>query len=437
MKLSRFAKIVPINEATYAIFNTLIFEVIFINSNELTKIINFRLSDKEICIYRKAGILVNDALEDDAAFSQLKNAYLAASKAVHILYLSIVNSCNLACQYCYVEKNSDENKIEYMSIETVDIVIEKFSNYIKEVGIKDAKIIFFGGEPLLNYKAITYAVNKIRTRDVDIKLAIVTNGVLLTEEKINYLVDNQVQIGISLDGPKEINDLQRVYKGSPQQSVYEDVIDKITYLNEVSADFCISVTLTTYSLQNRCRITKWLKNINVNKVFFNLFHFSKSENDEWKQYYESVGSYITDFYNSTQTLNIRNERLCRELDVCTKKAFKFAECASIGANQITIKSNGDICVCPGYTKSNNYILGNIYDLEFNDLLSSNEFNFWTSRSTIFNDECINCEALFVCGGGCSMQAESLFDNRLSIDRGFCRYIKHILNWYLKEEFKEL
>lgn len=436
MKLSHFAKIVPVNETTYAIFNTLIFEVIFINSDELMNIMNFRLSNKEIYVYRKAGILVNDVLDDQAAFCQLKNAYLTASKAVHILYLSVVNSCNLACQYCYVEKKGDESNIEYMSIETADIAIEKFSNYIKKTGIKDAKIIFFGGEPLLNYQVIVYAINKIRTQNVGIKLAIVTNGVLLSKEIINYFVDNQVEIGISLDGPKDINDSQRVYKGSSQRSVYESVIDKIAYLHEVNADFCISVTLTMQSLRNRCRITKWLKSININKVFFNLFHFSKCENDEWKQYYESVGSYITDFYRCTQNLHIRNERLCRELDVCTRKVFKFGECASIGANQITIKPNGDICVCPGYTKSNNYILGNICNLEFNNLLSSDEFSFWVNRSPIFNDECINCEALFICGGGCSMQAESLFDNRLSIDRGFCCYIKHILNWYLKEEFNE-
>ncbi len=113
-----------------------------------------------------------------------------------LLVLSLTSDCNLRCVYCYAR--GGERK-EYMKLSTAKKAIEE--HYSERL-----KVQFTGGEPLLNYRLIRRLAERYEAR-----FSVQTNGTLLTAGKAEELSNLGVKIGISLDGPADVNDRLRPY----------------------------------------------------------------------------------------------------------------------------------------------------------------------------------------------------------------------------------
>lgn len=137
--------------------------------------------------------------------------------------LNVTHGCNMACKYCYGSYGGNPswigNKYRYgsqqgkMSKETAEKSIQFL---IKESGnIKNLSVIFFGGEPLMNIELIKHMINYCRQQekeyDKKFNLSFATNGTLLTEKLLNYFLENNINIQISIDGSKAIHDIQRCF----------------------------------------------------------------------------------------------------------------------------------------------------------------------------------------------------------------------------------
>ena len=66
---------------------------------------------------------------------------------------------------------------------------------------------------------------------------------MLRKKEILFLKQNKVGIGISLDGPKKINDKNRVFR-SGTGSVYDSAVEGIKLLNKYDCNYCVSATVT-------------------------------------------------------------------------------------------------------------------------------------------------------------------------------------------------
>jgi uncharacterized protein len=94
---------------------------------------------------------------------------------------------------------------ERMSIETAEAAVD----YLLQECSKYASVTFFGGEPLLEFELIRHITDYIRSKSSrPVKLDIVTNGTLLTEEFFEYAALNKIRISISYDGL--LNDTNRI-----------------------------------------------------------------------------------------------------------------------------------------------------------------------------------------------------------------------------------
>jgi radical SAM protein with 4Fe4S-binding SPASM domain len=79
------------------------------------------------------------------------------------------------------------------------------------------KIDFFGGEPLLQMDLIKIILDGVKD-DGNIKLFMPTNGLLLDDEKLQFLIDNQIETSISFDGLwQDRNRLQLNGKGTTER----------------------------------------------------------------------------------------------------------------------------------------------------------------------------------------------------------------------------
>lgn len=433
MKLSRFSKIKLIKPGVYAVFNTLLMKVLFLSEEEKNALESLTFSPSEKDTYLEYGIVVEDSSKDDFALGSINHEFASMEKEIAVLYLILSSGCNLACRYCFIENSMYNNKCELnMSLAVVDAAVSKYCDYVKANNISKPLILFYGGEPLLNWAAIERTIAIVNEKGVAMEYSIVTNATLLDEAKVKFLAQNDVEIGISIDGPKALNDKNRIYRNSAT-SVYDKVTEKIQLLKKYNAKFGLSITVSQDLLDHKAEFLEWVKQYGVTDIFYNLYHFT--DKAEWEAYYEEACQFLFESYMELSKLGIHDGRLQRKLDSFFDGSFKFADCASIGANQLTIKPNGDMCVCQGYHKSDKYVVGNILNVHLDDLQDTDEFAFWANRAPLKNEKCLDCEALFICGGGCAMQAEALFGDRAELDIPFCMHTKSALEWLLLKSYE--
>lgn len=122
------------------------------------------------------------------------------------------NSCPLDCSYCFME---NKGGISFMSEETLTNIF-LMCKYSMEINPRDfISVMFSLKEPLLSWNVIKNTIDNLDF-DLDkynIFCTINTNGVLLTDDILKYCQDHYIDIHISLDGPKDIHDKRRVYRG--------------------------------------------------------------------------------------------------------------------------------------------------------------------------------------------------------------------------------
>lgn len=111
---------------------------------------------------------------------------------MRVLDLYITKVCNLNCEYCYVDVTKTEKwSFSVASIERINL-------------LKYDSIKFFWWEPLLKWKLIKKIIQLVKEKNKEISFTIVTNGVLLTEEKVNYALENDIHFVVSIhDGGRK------------------------------------------------------------------------------------------------------------------------------------------------------------------------------------------------------------------------------------------
>lgn len=436
MIYSKFTQKVSLDEDIYALYNSLLMDVIFVTSEELSQLDSFTLDNSlpiepEMLSYcKKYGLLVDNENQDKEALQRIRSVYEKQAGKISVAYFLVTSDCNLACRYCFIENpNCDKIELHSMSEKTAITAINKYIDYLHSEGMKEALLIFYGGEPTLNWSVVKAVVDRTTMEtDIEFQYTMVTNGTLLDNDKVQYISDHNINLGISIDGPKPINDANRIFKNSAG-SVYDTILPKIE-MAQRSTHVCLSITLAPSVVAKKNEVLEWLESSPFNSIGFNLYCYTKKDSN-WESYSVQATEMIIKAYEKLRT-SVFDDRIQRKIDSLREKKFKFTDCGAIGGNQVVFKANGDVCVCHAYEKTDKYTICNINDSDFSSIISSDEFSFWQKRVPIFNEECLACEALFCCGGGCATRAESLFDNREEIDRTFCIHTKMILRWFLKQ-----
>ena len=109
------------------------------------------------------------------------------------LFLEITRKCNLNCLHCGSDCTADNNAAELTTESWVKII-----KYIHEKFSKNLSFVITGGEPLMHPDLLKITKT---IKDCGMKWGMVTNGMLLTEKKLNTLINNGLNsITLSLDG---------------------------------------------------------------------------------------------------------------------------------------------------------------------------------------------------------------------------------------------
>jgi len=156
------------------------------------------LTNDEGWIYKDEKVKFKN-LTESLPFSTLNP--LKKSNQVTMLKIQLGLSCNYSCEYCsqrYVER------AEETSFSDIDEFLQKI-NYLEFDEKTGLKIEFWGGEPFVYWKTLkplAEALNKkFSSWEKKPRFSVITNGSILNEEKIEWLLDNMDSMAISHDGP--------------------------------------------------------------------------------------------------------------------------------------------------------------------------------------------------------------------------------------------
>ncbi|NQU88028.1 MAG: 4Fe-4S cluster-binding domain-containing protein [Mariniphaga sp.] len=136
------------------------------------------------------------------------------------------------CSYCF-EKGSPLSQMGGDHINKSDIF-----NFVKNIlnlySPNEVDIIFSGGEPLMKFDLIKGIIDFFNKEYPVLKIRpiLLTNGVLLDYNKIDYLNRNEVRIKLSIDGDEKINDVNRKFKNS-EESVYHNLLNKMSLIKKL------------------------------------------------------------------------------------------------------------------------------------------------------------------------------------------------------------
>ncbi len=175
---------------------------------------------------------------------------LALGKCNSITF-EVTEKCNLKCSYCTYSENFGwfkKRMNKNLSFQKAKNFLNYFfslSNIIDKK--KNLSISFYGGEPLLNIEVIRKIVSYVNLNKSDktnVTYSLTTNGVLLKQDILQFLVDNNFEILISLDGDEQHNSYRISKSGKP---VFNHIIKNI------------------FSIQKKFPIF-WKENIDFNTV---------------------------------------------------------------------------------------------------------------------------------------------------------------------------
>ncbi len=157
------------------------------------------------------------------------------------LTISITGKCNLACSYCiyggkYVSQRKLTGKI--MSWETLKNAMIFLADNSRES--KNVQLDFFGGEPLIEFNLIERAVeflkNRIGKRETRVDVTVASNGTILTDRILEFLVKHNVYIQFSIDGNQGQHDRNRVFKANKKGS-FEKIMENLEKIHNYVPEY--------------------------------------------------------------------------------------------------------------------------------------------------------------------------------------------------------
>ncbi len=167
-------------------------------------------------------------------------------KKVSEFVIKVASRCNLNCSYCYIYNKGDftyKTQPKFISQQNIDSLMARVKEHLTAHDIPHVSFIFHGGEPLLAgldfFREFRQKCDDMLSGMVSVDYHMQTNGVLLDEATCCLLTELNVQVGISIDGVKEIHNQSRVYhsgKGS-----FDDVMLGLAILKNYQPLSVISV----------------------------------------------------------------------------------------------------------------------------------------------------------------------------------------------------
>lgn len=377
-------------------------ETLGVTTEELSKKLpQYAPSDIAECLEELESLYRDGILFSEDEYRQYADKTLNAP--IKAMCLHVSHDCNLRCEYCFAETGDFGTGRKIMTPETgkkaIDFLIEK------SCGRENLELDFFGGEPLMAWDTVTETVDYARSIEKqhgkNFRFTITTNGVLLDDDKIDYINREMSNCVLSLDGRKEVND--RIRRTPNGKGSYDAIVPKFQKLvaarkNKGRTDYYVRATFTRYNLDFVNDVLHMaelgFKELSAEPVVTDPeLPYAITEKElpavfsEYDRLYEVMrenpGKF--DFFHFMIDL---------DQGPCAIKRLRGCGC---GNEYVAVTPDGDVYPCHQFVGMEDWKMGSIFE----GVIDKNIKDYFAKTHIYSKQGCSDCWARFYCSGGCN------------------------------------
>lgn len=338
------------------------------------------------------------------------------------------DGCNLACEHCFVAGEPRKTKI--MSHDTLNKVHQSASEYADYVSIS-----WHGGEPLLaGIPFFEHALEIQHNLPANFRNIIQSNLTLVDSEWADFLCQNRIPVGTSLDGTPEIHDAVRHYMDG--RGSYDEVVDGIEMLRSRGMDVGLIATFTKHMVGRHMEVYDAFKELNLGWQLNPMIKSARGDDvtnrigvtpDE----YADAMVDITDKYlfdDSAPALRTIDDMI-RKLILCSRETdMRYNGSCQDGV--VAIDNDGFAYPCGRFTETTEARLGNVHDITMEEIFSHHFKDAMRRRYESTIEGCADCDYVSACRTGCSHLAYYYHDDPCAEDP-LCRSYKRLYGHIVK------
>ncbi len=335
---------------------------------------------------------------------------------IHVLTKPTGAICNLNCSYCFFLDK--EQLYPGSRFRMTDDVLETYIRQLIETHqTPEVTVAWQGGEPTLMgidffRKAISFQ-EKYRKPGMTFENTLQTNGTLLNDEWCAFFKENNYLIGLSLDGPQKLHDVNRVDKGG--SGTFDRVMRGLRLLQKHGVDYNILTTVNRANADHPLEVYRFLRD-EVKTDWIQFIPVVERLNENGDTLYQT-GTMVSDrsvlpeqFGNFLIT--IFDEWIRHDVGKVFIQTFEATARSWMGlpsgmcvfaptcGHGVALEHNGDLYSCDHFVEPD-YLLGNIQETHMAELVGSDrQYNFGRDKLRTLPKYCRECEVRFACHGEC-------------------------------------
>jgi uncharacterized protein len=343
--------------------------------------------------------------------------------------------CNIRCKYCYLPTRDDKS---VMSLETVIATFERV--FASAYAGQQMTVIWHAGEPLVlpvsYYESAFQAIERLRPAAVEIRHSIQTNGTLVTKEWADFIRRWNIGVGVSIDGPREMHDANRVTRAG--KGTFDRAIRGARLLKEEGIPFHVISVLSKEGLERPEELYAFYLEEGIEDVCFNV---EESEGDHVSELMtlsrESMRDKFQAFLHRFWTISRSNPGIhfIREIDGLISRIFRPEETDAKNEQveplaMLNVDCRGNVSTFSpellGYKNEryNDFIVGNVHQHTLEQMLESQAMNAMVADINAGVEACRKeCDYFSICGGGAPVNKLSENATFASTQTSFCNLVQ--------------
>lgn len=338
---------------------------------------------------------------------------LATPEPVHtaphsdfVAVTKLTRLCNLRCTYCHSWAEGPGQTMMWRTM------IRTVRSILSMQDLQRAQFVWHGGEVTLLkpkfMKKLIWLQQRLKRQGQAVANALQTNATLLSDEWIDFLIGLDINVGISIDGPTEINDLRRVYKN--KEGSTQDVLAGVQALRAAGIPFGALIVVDHSIVEfGAKRILDFALEAGIeamtllNSLPENTAPHGKPENYLPYPDYVSFLCEMFDVWWPNYVNQITFTDLA-QLQGGVSGERRPVSCLWSGdchSRFMTVEANGDLAPCDKYRGDAGSLLGNVTMVPVGDLI--NKSNYLRDAKELqreANRQMSACKYFRVCRGGC-------------------------------------
>lgn len=165
---------------------------------------------------------------------------------INQMVLQVTQNCNLRCAYCtysgsyYNRKHSNKRMSVDVALKAIDFLMSH-SSEVDEVAVS-----FYGGEPVLELDLIRRVLDYVEQEypEKKVRYNLTSNLTLFNDEVRKFVIEKNIAVMISIDGPKEVQDRCRVFaSGKGSYSTVKSNAERLREQDPVYFHKCLTNTV--------------------------------------------------------------------------------------------------------------------------------------------------------------------------------------------------